>query len=68
MGRQMRQETDQVPASEFRWMAVAVKPDIAFDPVYVSLLGAKAVVLEANPLADLIEKARTGADTLRSRA
>jgi len=41
-------------------MAVAVKPDIAFDPVYLGLLSAKAVVLEAHPLADLIEKARTG--------
>jgi hypothetical protein len=54
----MRQESDEVPASEFRWIAVAVEPNVAFDPVYVSLLGAKTVVLEANPLADLFDQAR----------
>ena len=39
-------------------MALVVKMDVAFNPVDVGFLGANAVVLEADAIADASEEAR----------
>jgi hypothetical protein len=57
-GGQMSQESFDVDRRKSRWMAIARKPDVAFDPVDVRLLGAQAVVLEADAIPNPVEQAR----------
>jgi hypothetical protein len=56
--RQMRQESDDVLPTHFSWMALAVKEHVLANPMNVRALGANAVVLVTNALANLIQKAR----------
>jgi hypothetical protein len=41
-------------------MAIAMKANEAFAPADIRLLGAQAVVLEADPVANLVEQPRSG--------
>jgi len=44
--REMREKRLDVGSRQIDWMAIAVKADVALDPVDVGLLGPYAVVLE----------------------
>jgi hypothetical protein len=60
---QVRKKRLDMRSRQIRWMAIAMEPDEAFDPVDVCLLGTKAVVLEPDAVADLVEQPR--ADDVR---
>lgn len=53
---QVGQELLDLRFAHFLGVALAVKQDVALDPVHVGLLGADAVVLEADFCANLIEQ------------
>lgn len=57
LGGQMSEEPFDVDCRKSRWMAIARKPDVAFDPVDVCLLGPPAVMLEADAIPNLVEQA-----------
>ena len=57
---QVSEERFEVRTRQIRRMAIAMKADEVFDPVDIRLLGAEAVVLEADPVADLVEQPRSG--------
>jgi hypothetical protein len=59
----VRKKRRDMRSRQIRWMAIAMEPDEAFDPVDVCLLGTKAVVLEPDAVADLVEQPR--ADDVR---
>ena len=50
------QKRFNVCTRQIRRMAIAMKANEAFDPVDICLLGAQAVVLEADSVADLVEQ------------
>jgi hypothetical protein len=52
----MRQKSFDLGAAHLVWMALAVKEDVAADPVELALLGADGVVFEANDAARLIQE------------
>src|SRR5690606_37234767 len=56
LDRQRRQEGLDLACTESGRMAFAVEHDEAPDPVAVRLLGAKAVVLEPDPVTDAVEQ------------
>ena len=56
--RQRSQERFQLGLAHFRRVALAVKDDVSFCPLHVALLGADAVMLEADTLAQLVQQFR----------
>jgi hypothetical protein len=61
MGREVSQEANHLVGAEILRMAIAVEADEASNPVDVGLLGADAVVLEANAGAN--DKSRRGGES-----
>jgi hypothetical protein len=57
---QVSQKRFDVRTRQIRRMAIAMKANEAFDPVDIRLLGAQAVVLEADPVANLVDQPRSG--------
>src|SRR5262249_6592920 len=54
--RQERQERFHLPISHLAWMPLAVKMDVAPDPIDVGLFSTQAVVLAADAVAHAVEK------------
>jgi hypothetical protein len=63
----MREERFDFRRTHFPRMPTAVEEHEATNPLDIGLLGAQAVVLEANAVADAVEEARSGIHT-RGRA
>jgi hypothetical protein len=66
-----RQERGDLDGAHLGWVTLAVKEDVAPDPVNVGLLGAAAVVPGADAVADAVEeagRARAGLGTSRTTA
>ena len=57
--REVRQKGFDFERPQFGGVTLAVKPDEAFNPVEIGLLGTNAVVLDSDFVADAVEQPRT---------
>lgn len=57
---ELRQKGLHFLRGELRWMALAVKPDEASNPIDIRLLGAEAVMPDTDDVSDAIEQTRWG--------